>query len=208
MIDRPFPEKDAGSRRHAPATARNREPILEVLGRCLPASGLVLEIASGTGEHAVFLAPRLPHLLWQPTDVDEENCRSIAAWEVALPSENLLPPLCLDACAEEWPVREAAVVVNINMIHIAPWSACIGLMRGASRVLPLGGLLYLYGPFMQGGRHTAPSNESFSTRLQAENPAWGVRDLDEVVRLGREYGLRLKEVVPMPVNNLSVIFHR
>ncbi len=196
------------ARRHAPATARNCEPIFQVLQRVLPATGTVLEIASGTGEHAVYMAPRLPNLIWQPTDLDEENCRSVAAWAAAMPAQNLLPPLILDAAAREWPVREAAAIVNINMIHIAPWAACEGLMQGASRVLPPDGVLYLYGPFMRGGRHTAVSNEAFSKSLRQQNPTWGVRDLDEVVRLAREYGLRLHEVVAMPVNNLSVVFRR
>jgi uncharacterized protein DUF938 len=195
-----------GARRSAAATARNREPILGVLRRVLPPAGLVLEIASGTGEHACFFAGALPALTWQPTDLDEDNRASIAAWrqEAALP--NLLPPLALDATADAWPVPRANAIVNINMIHIAPWAACEGLMRGAARTLAVGAPLYLYGPFRRGGRHTAPSNEAFDAGLRARDERWGVRDLDEVAAVAAAAGLALDEVVEMPSNNLSVVF--
>jgi Protein of unknown function (DUF938) len=196
------------ARRSAPATQRNKEPILGVLLRVLPATGLVLEIASGSGEHALFFAGKLPSLVWQPTDLDEGNRASIAAWreEAALP--NLRAPLALDATDERWPVERADAIVNINMIHIAPWRACEGLMRGAARLLPPGAPLVLYGPFRRGGRHTAPSNEAFDRGLRAQDAAWGVRDLDEVAATAAAQGLALDEIVEMPSNNLSVIFRR
>lgn len=196
------------ARRSAPATQRNRQPILGVLERVLPAAGLVLEVASGTGEHAIFFAGKLPAIEWQPSDRDEGNRASIAAWrdEVALP--NLRAPLELDATSEDWPVARADALVNINMIHIAPWAACAGLMRGAARLLSAGAPLVLYGPFRRGGRHTAPSNEAFDRGLRAQDAAWGVRDLDEVVRVAAVEDLALDEIVEMPSNNLSVIFRR
>ncbi|MGZ3426872.1 MAG: DUF938 domain-containing protein [Polyangia bacterium] len=202
------PSAPPDARRSAPATQRNREPILGVLARVLPPVGLVLEVASGTGEHALFFAGKLPGLQWQPSDLDEGNRASIAAWrdQAALP--NLRPPIALDATWERWPVERADAMVSINMIHIAPWAACAGLMRGAARLLPAGAPLVLYGPFRRGGRHTAPSNEAFDRGLRAQDAAWGVRDLDEVVRVAAAAGLTLDEVVEMPSNNLSVVFRR
>jgi uncharacterized protein DUF938 len=196
----------ADARRSAPATERNREPIFDVLARVLPAAGLVLEVASGTGEHAVFFAARLPQLAWQPTDLDAGNRASIAAWRERAALPNLRAPLALDATATDWPVERADAVVCINMIHIAPWAACAGLLRGAERVLPPGAPLVLYGPYRRGGRHTAPSNEAFDRGLRAQDAAWGVRDLDEVTRVAGDHGLGLDEIVAMPSNNLSVIF--
>jgi hypothetical protein len=196
------------ARRSAPATQRNREPILAVLARVLPSAGLVLEVASGTGEHACFFASKLVGLEWQPSDPDDGNRASIAAWrdEAALP--NLRAPLALDATAERWPVERADALININMIHIAPWAACEGLVRGAARVLSPGAPLVLYGPFRRGGRHTAPSNDAFDRGLRAQNATWGVRDLDEVTRAAAAQGLALDEFVEMPSNNLTVIFRR
>jgi hypothetical protein len=197
--------------RHAPATLRNRVPILDVLRAHLPARGLLLEVAAGTGEHAAFFAPALPHLTWQPTDPDPDQRASIAAWRVAggePPPPNLLPPLDLDVEREPWPVAAADAIVNINMIHIAPWSACERLMEGAARRLPAGGLLYLYGPFMRDGRHTADSNARFDESLRAQDPRWGVRDLAAVEHAAATHGLARREIIPMPANNLSVIFRR
>jgi hypothetical protein len=190
----------------APAVARNREPILAVLRRTLPARGIVLEIASGTGEHAVHFAAALPHLTWQPTDVDTDALKSISVHRASAQLPNLLTALPLDVCAPVWPVTRADAVVAINMIHIAPWRATEGLMEGAARVLPSGGPLYLYGPFKEGDRHTAPSNAAFDANLRASNPEWGVRDAEEVADLARWHGLHLVERVPMPANNLSLIF--
>jgi SAM-dependent methyltransferase len=197
----------------APAVARNREPILAVLRRVvplpiLPARGLVLEVASGSGEHAIYFAAALPHLTWQPSDPDPEARASITAYRAAAPLPNLLPPLALDAASPNWPVTLADMIVSVNMIHIAPWAAAEGLMAGAERLLPAGGVLFLYGPFRERGQHTAPSNAAFDESLRARNREWGVRDLDEVAVLASRHGLALEERVAMPANNLSVVFRR
>lgn len=189
----------------SPAAGRNRAPILDVLRQHLPARGLVLEIASGAGEHAAWFAQALPELTWQPTDRDEEGLRSIAAWRDAVGLPNLLLPLLLDVTAPVWPVARADAVVCINMLHIAPWRAAEGLMAGAARVLPAGAPLYVYGPFREGGVHTAPSNAAFDRDLRARDPAWGVRDLDEVVAIAARRGLMLAARATMPANNLSVV---
>jgi SAM-dependent methyltransferase len=193
-------------RAYAPATARNREPILAVLSRVLPPSGLVLEVSSGTGEHAAFFAAALPHLIWQPTDRDERSLLSIGAHRAAAGLRNLLPPLLLDALSPDWPVGPADAIVCINMIHIAPWAACEGLICGAARILSPGGALYLYGPYKEGGVHTAESNHRFDLDLQLRDSAWGVRNLEDVVALADGYGLRHTETVTMPANNRSVVF--
>jgi cyclopropane fatty-acyl-phospholipid synthase-like methyltransferase len=192
----------------APAVARNRDAILSVLRDVLPAAGTVLEIASGTGEHAIHFAAALPHLTWQPTDPDAAARGSIAAHAAQAALANLLLPLELDAAAPVWPATRADAVVSINMIHIAPWRAAQGLMAGAARVLPTGAPLYLYGPFRERGRHTALSNAAFDESLKARDPQWGVRDLDEVTALAGEHGFSLQRTVAMPANNLSVIFRR
>jgi len=191
----------------APAD-RNRQPILDVLRRVLPREGLVLEIAAGTGQHAVHFAGGLPGLTWQPSDPTPEARASIAEWsaEAALP--NLRPPVELDASTWPWPVDTADAVICINMVHISPWSATEGLIAGAARILRPGGVLFLYGPYKRGGRHTAPSNAAFDADLQARNPAWGVRDLEAVERLARAAGFGPAEVVEMPANNLSVLLRR
>ncbi len=197
------------ARLHAPATLRNREPILAVLQRVLPQKGLVLETNSGSGEHAVFLAPRLAPRAWQPSDIDDDARASIAAFVEESDAANLLPPLKLDVTWHEWPIREAAAIVSINMIHIAPWKACLGLLEGAARYLAEpDGILYFYGPFTRNGEHTAPSNAAFDSGLRAQNPYWGVRDLDVVATEATARGFALAEVVEMPSNNLSVIFRR
>jgi SAM-dependent methyltransferase len=194
------------ARRHAGATQRNRLPILDVLRRVLPAEALVLEVASGTGEHAQFFAQSLPGVCWQPSDVDADARASIAAWCTEVP--NVRAPLALDVTADVWPLDGADAVVCINMIHIAPWLACEGLMRGAGRVLRAGGVLYLYGPYRVGGAHTAPSNVAFDERLRGENHTWGVRDFEAVVACAEAEGLRLAERVAMPANNFSLVFRR
>lgn len=200
------PTPDA--RRFSASAQRNREPILEVLRRVLPPSGLILEVASGSGEHGVCFAAALPTIVWQPSDLNAENHASIVAWREHAGLSNLLPPLLLDAAAPSWPVSAADAVVNINMIHIAPWSACEGLMRGAARVLAVGAPLVLYGPFHRDGRPTAPSNQAFDEQLRAQNPAWGVRDLEQVTAAADAAGLERDEIVPMPSNNLSLVFRR
>jgi SAM-dependent methyltransferase len=189
----------------APAVARNRDVILDVLRRVLP-SGLILEIASGSGEHAVHFARALPSMTWQPSDHDAVALRSIAAHAVTAGLPNLLAPVDLDAGAASWPLERADAVVSINMIHIAPWAATAGLMKGAARLLPKGGCLLLYGPFKRGGQHTSPSNAAFDGDLRARNPEWGVRDVAAVSEVALVHGLRLDEVVPMPANNLGLVF--
>jgi hypothetical protein len=191
---------------HAPAVGRNRDPILAVLRRVLPARGTVLEIASGTGEHAVHFAAGLPDLTWQPTDCDPDALRSIRAYRAATQLPNLLAPIELDASAPTWPIAHADAVVSINMIHIAPWTAAEGLMAGAGRLLTSGSTLYLYGPFKEDGQHTAPSNAAFDASLRSRDPQWGVRDAGEVANLARRHGLEFVERVAMPANNLSLVF--
>ena len=186
--------------------ARNREPILDVLRRVLPPSGLVVEIASGSGEHAVFFAKALPGISWQPTDIDASALASIAAHRAAAGVANLLAPLRLDTMAEPWPVAHADAVVCNNMIHISPWAVTEGLMRGANARFTRGGVLFLYGPYKIDGRHTAPSNEEFDASLRARNAEWGIRDLGDVTDLAARNGFALVETVPMPANNLSVVF--
>jgi len=200
--------------RHAPATARNREAILRVLQDVLPKAGCILEIASGSGEHAVYFAPRLAPRMWLPSDIDPDNLASIEAWSLAEPCHHLLQAINLDACEYPWAIESAPIancisaVVNINMIHIAPWEACIGLFKGAARVLAAGGVVFLYGPFARQGKHTADSNAHFDRQLRARNSQWGVRDLDEVTVIAEDMGFRLSDVVEMPANNLSVVFSR
>jgi hypothetical protein len=194
------------ARQFAPATARNREPILEVLRRVLPAHGTVLEISSGTGEHVTFFGPKLPDLTWQPSDPDPVARASIAGWIVATAASNVRPPLDLDVLSPVWPVAASDAIACINMIHIAPWTATPALFAGARRILPRGGVLYLYGPFRRDGRHTAPSNEAFDASLQARNPEWGVRDLGDVAAEAARAGFGPPAVTPMPANNLSVVF--
>jgi hypothetical protein len=202
------PPGPADARRFAPATQRNREPILAVLRRVLPATGLVLEASSGSGEHAVFFAAALPGIVWQPSEPDADNCVSIAAWIRHSGVSNVRPPLPLDVTDETWPIPRADALVNINMVHIAPWAACEGLMRGAGRLLAAGAPLYLYGPFHRGGRPTAPSNEAFDRGLRAQNPAWGVRDLEAVAAEAARHALALDEIVDMPSNNFSLVFRK
>jgi len=195
-------------RRFAAATARNREPILAVLQRVLPEHGRLLEIASGTGEHAVYFAEALPGLDWQPTDIDPDALASIAAWREQASLSNLLAPLPLDVHDTPWTFPAFDAVFCANMIHIAPWSACAGMMNGVGQVLRSGGTMVLYGPFRSGGQHTAPSNEAFDARLRATDASWGVRDLEDVLALAGAAGLDLREQVEMPANNLSVVLTR
>lgn len=195
-------------KRHAPATERNRAPLLEVLRSVLPTQGDVLEIASGSGEHAVFFAAALPALRFFPTDIDPAALASIDAWGTERGLDNLQPAQALDVCAWPWPRRTADAILCINMIHIAPFSACEGLLRGARELLPQGAPLVLYGPFREGGLHTAESNERFDEWLANQNPAWGVRDLDEVLSLAREHGLLHEQTVTMPANNRTVVLRR
>jgi cyclopropane fatty-acyl-phospholipid synthase-like methyltransferase len=196
------------ARRFAPAVARNKAAITEALARHLPAFGLVLEIASGSGEHALHFAAHFPALRFQPTDPDAAALASIAAWQAEAQLANLRAPLALDVMADAWPVPKADAVLCINMIHIAPWEATAALMRGAARVLPYDGVLFLYGPFTQGGQHTAPSNAEFDASLRAQDARWGVRDLEAVAEIASAAGFATPVVEAMPANNLSVIFRR
>ena len=196
-------------RRFSPATVRNRDPILGVLQRVLPGAGLVLEIASGSGEHVThFARASAPGLVFQPSDADPAARASIDAWVAALGLGNVRPAIALDASSPKWPVLAADAVLCINMVHIAPWQATEGLMRGAARVLPAGGLLYLYGPYRRDGRHTAPSNERFDEELRAQDPAWGVRDIEAVIELAADNGFAPPLIEAMPANNLSLAFRR
>jgi hypothetical protein len=212
------------ARQYAPATQRNRAFILDVLVQVLPATGTVLEISSGTGEHAIFFAPQLSPRKWLPSDPNPIARASISAWQTHSPSPNVYPPIDLDAAQPIWSIESLPppepllhtdfapatinAIVNINMIHIAPWEACLGLMAGANRILPPGGVLYLYGPYKQNGQHTAPSNALFDENLRSQNSAWGVRDLEAVVETAAKNQLSLVKTVAMPANNLSVVFEK
>jgi hypothetical protein len=196
------------ARRIAPHVARNAASIIEVLRTVLPASGLVLEIASGSGEHALHFARAFPMLTFQPSDPDRAALRSIEAWEAEEDLPNLLSPIELDAAEADWPVEHAGAILCINMVHISPWAATRGLLYGAGRLLQSGAPLYLYGPYRQRGVETAPSNEAFDLSLKSRNPEWGLRNLEDVVEEAGRHGLTLKSVVPMPVNNLSVVLRK
>jgi hypothetical protein len=200
------------ARQYAPATLRNREPILKILSEILPTKTSILEIASGTGEHAIFFASELKLCRWIPSDVNFLARESIVAWKNACLVDNLELPLLIDVTQNNWQQqlrnREINAIVNINMIHIAPWQACLGLIQGAGEILPSGGILYFYGPYKRNGEHTAPSNASFDHSLRDRNPLWGVRDLEVVVETAAAQNLKLQQVIEMPANNLSVIFSR
>lgn len=191
-----------------PAATRNREPILQVLRRVLPATGTVLELASGTGQHAWYLAKGLPHLTWQPSERDEGMFASIRAWQRHDPVPNLLAPIPLDVTAADWPLERAEAVFCSNLFHVAPWEVTVGVMHGAGRVLPPGAPLVTYGAYRIGGEHAVPSNRSFDADLRARNPAWGVRDLEAVAEQAEVAGLGLVEQVVMPNNNHCLVFRR
>ena len=194
-------------KRYAAATERNRDPIAAVLRDVLPERGLVLEVASGTGEHACYFASLFPTLEWQPSDPDAEALESIDAWVAEAGLANLRRPVLLDATGN-WPIEHADAVLCINMVHISPWTATLALLDGAAHILPSGAPLYLYGPYRRDGVDTAPSNEAFDRSLKGRNPEWGLRRLEEVVAEAEERLLRLDRVVEMPANNLSVVFRR
>ena len=195
-------------KRHAPATERNREPLAPVLREVLPPAGVVLEVASGTGEHAAWFASSFPHLDWQPSDADPDAIASIEAWAADSGAPNLRPPVVLDAAAERWPLDAADAILCVNMVHISPWSATVGLMRGAARLLAAGAPLILFGPYRRAGVPTAPSNEAFDESLRGRNPDWGLRTLQAVSAEAEASGLTLERVVEMPANNLTVVFTR
>jgi len=193
-------------RRYSPAAARNRTLILDVLRQQLPKSGSVLEIASGTGEHIVHFAAGCPDLTFQPTDPSPDALNSIAAWIEAEATDNVKPPLALDVLQADWPVQACDAVYCSNMIHIAPWTACEGLIAGSARVLRPGGLLFLYGPFFRAGVETAPGNIAFDRDLRGRNPDWGIRHLDAVAERAAMAGFDAPEITEMPANNLCVAF--
>jgi cyclopropane fatty-acyl-phospholipid synthase-like methyltransferase len=200
-------ETQPAGARSSPATLRNREPLLAVLQRWLPAEARVLEVASGAGEHAVFFAGAMPGVTWRPTDPDLDARASIAAWRASAGLPNLAAPIALDAAnPRSWPSDPVDAIVCINMLHIAPWAAAEGLMAGAGGLLPAGGQLILYGPYLEADTPAAPSNLAFDADLKARNPAWGLRRLDDVAALARRHGLALAERVAMPANNLSLRF--
>lgn len=192
----------------APAATRNREPIAAVLADWLPGEGVVLEVASGSGEHAVFFGAAFPRLDWQPTDPDPSAVRSIEAWRADSGLANLREPVILDATASIWPVEQAGAVLNINMVHISPWAAALGLLDGAARVLPPGGPLILYGPWIVEGVATAPSNLAFDADLKRRNPAWGLRRVEDFAAEAEARGLRLNDQQAMPANNRMLMFLR
>ena len=201
------------TQRYAPATERNREAILAVLQGCLPNQGTVLEIASGTGQHAVFFAPHLTQRYWLPTDIDPTNLASIVAWREEADAGNLLPPRQLDVRDPVWLIdcdlpAPISAIVNINMLHISPWSCCQALFASAAETLNQGGVVMLYGPFKRDGVHTAPSNAAFDEQLRSQDSAWGVRDLEAVVEVAVEQEFACQNVIEMPANNLSVVFDK
>lgn len=195
--------------RTSPAADRNKGPILDVLRGVLPASGHVLEIASGTGQHVVHFAAAFPTLIWHPSDTDAESRNDVRERVHRERLANVHEPIFLDVHDVPWPIADRFdAIVCINMIHIAPWSAALALMQGAAKHLASGGALVLYGPFMEDGRHTAESNAAFDASLRARDAAWGVRELEVVAHVAAEHGLMQQEVVRMPANNLTVVFRR
>jgi cyclopropane fatty-acyl-phospholipid synthase-like methyltransferase len=196
-------------RMFSPSVARNSASILAVLQRTLPVGGRILEIGCGTGEHAVHFAGAVPNLVWQPSDPDSRSRASTAGWIEFSGLSNVLPPLDVDVCAPAWPEELATqfdVIVSLNMVHIAPWAASLGLFAGAEALLGRGGVLFLYGPFMRDGVHNAPSNADFDATLKRQDPSWGVRDIADLARVGQASGLNLRETIEMPANNTSLVF--
>jgi hypothetical protein len=195
-------------RQHAPATLRNRDAILSVLRSVLPTTGVVLEIASGTGEHIVHFAQNLAALTFQPSDPDPNALLSVSAWLTATRVTNVRTPVILDASRLPWPIAAADGIICINMVHISPWNATVGLMKGAATILPPGSPLYLYGPYKREGVPTAPSNEAFDRSLRDREAAWGLRDLEAVAAVAQSAGFSEPAVTEMPANNLSLVFRR
>jgi SAM-dependent methyltransferase len=209
VSDRRFYEAPAiGARRSAPAALRNREPIAEVLAEWLPERGLVLEIASGTGEHAAFFAERFPSLDWQPSDIHPDALTSIAAWRGACGLPNVRVPLTLDAASREWPIEQADAILSINMVHISPWASALGLLDGAARLLPRGAPLILYGPWLKADIPTAPSNFDFDADLKRRDSAWGLRSVEDFAAEAEPRGFALDAVRQMPANNLMMLWRK
>lgn len=198
-------EPSAEAKRYAPATERNRDAITNVLKTVLPDHGMVVEIASGTGEHVVHFAAKFPDLIWQPTDPDPLALASISAWRADAGLGNVLSPVQLDA-SSDWNMGQPEAIVCINMVHISPWSATLGLLRNAGRLLSSRGVLYIYGPFRRKAHQTSPGNEEFDSNLKARNPLWGLRYVEEVADAAYIHGLQLTDIIEMPANNLSLVF--
>ena len=197
-----------GERRSAPAALRNREPIAEVLEEWLPDRGLVLEIASGTGEHAVHFARRFPHLDWQPSDIHPDALGSIHAWRAECELPNMREPFVIDASSSDWPVGHADALLSINMVHISAWTSALGLLDGAARILPSGAPLILYGPWLKDDLPTASSNLAFDADLKRRDPAWGLRRVEDFAAAAEQRGLRLIETRAMPANNMMLLLRR
>jgi hypothetical protein len=195
-------------RQYAPATERNRDFILDVLRDVLPTTGVILEIASGSGEHVVHFAGNLPSLVFQPSDPEPDALLSVAAWMKAAEVTNVRAPILLDASRSPWPIASADGIICINMVHISPWDASVGLIRGAAAILPPGSPLYLYGPYKRKGFATAPSNEAFDRNLRDRNPIWGLRDLEAIAAIAQSAGFSIPDITEMPANNLSIVFRR
>ena len=201
-------EKQADGKWFLSPSERNKGPILDVLSRVLPKRGVVLEIASGTGQHVVHFAKALPGLAWQPSDPDPELLESIALRVREERLANIHPPIALDVARLPWPLRTADAIVCINMIHVAPWSATLALFEGAKALLPARHALFLYGPYRRHGGHTSESNARFDADLRAQDPQWGLRDLEAVSEVADGAGFGLTEIVAMPANNFSLVFER
>jgi hypothetical protein len=194
-------------RQYAPASERNSKPILSVLQNILPRSGLLLEIAAGSGQHAAFFAPYFPKLTWQPTEPDPDSRASITAWIEHTHTKNINMPIDLDVTSLPWPISKADAIFSSNMIHITPWECCLGLMTGAEQALKPHGVLILYGPFLINGKETAISNIQFDNSLRKQNTHWGIRNLEKVIKAANACGLECKEIIEMPANNLIVILN-
>jgi SAM-dependent methyltransferase len=206
--ERRFYEAPAtGPRRSAPAALRNREPIAQVLREWLPGSGLVLEIASGTGEHAAYFAEAFPGMRWQPSDVHPDALASIGAWNGFAGLANLREPIVIDAASDDWPIDRADAVLSINMVHISPWASALGLIAGAGRLLARGAPLILYGPWLKHDIATAPSNLEFDASLKSRDPEWGLRRVEDFADAARD-SFDLVEFRHTPANNLMLLLHR
>ena len=203
-----YEDSAAGARRSAPAALRNRQPIAEVLEEWLPERGLVLEIASGTGEHAVHFAERFPALDWQPSDVHPDALASIRTWRAECGLPNMREPLTIDASSPAWPIEQADAVLSINMVHISPWASALGLLDGVARILPAGAPLILYGPWLKDDVPAAPSNMDFDADLKRRDPAWGLRRVEDFAAAADKRGLRLIETRAMPANNMMLLLRR
>ncbi|KJS12788.1 MAG: SAM-dependent methyltransferase [Hoeflea sp. BRH_c9] len=201
-----MPDQDL--RLSSPSALRNRGPILDLLRDVLPERGEVLEIASGSGEHIIHFASLLPELTWQPSDPSPVARASVQEWVRTEGLTNVLTPLDIDTSSENWPIERADAMIAINMVHISPWAATLGLLKGAGRLLPTGGALVLYGPYRRAGEPLVASNEDFDADLRLRNPAWGIRFLEEVASTAEQFGLAMTSVVEMPANNLGVVFRR